>query len=49
MKDFNEWLKKSEERKREKEEISDFILLQMNKYFQPERLSEKTSKEDAIV
>ena len=49
MFNFNDWLKNSEERKEEKKEVSELIKNQMNKYFQPERLSEKTPKGEAIV
>ena len=49
MLDFKDWLKGHNKRLEEKQEISNMILEQMKQYFQPERLSEKTSKEEAIV
>jgi len=46
MFNFEDWLNKSDQRKSEKKNESEIIKNQMNEYFQPERLSEKTIKDN---
>ena len=42
MFNFNDWLNNQQQRQEEKNKEAELIKDQMNEYFQPKRLSEKT-------